>query len=162
MKVCILVTCILVFYWLAIGTALSEQIVPKVIDFDGAVNGGDSSNIYQSIFTGPIKFLHSKHVEDYGAGCGECHHDGDYEPIESFDPDETYACIECHDEEGLIRGPISENKASESDFIAHRSNVLHIQCIGCHKQFNNSKKVVRAPESCIACHSKHPQGWMIK
>jgi hypothetical protein len=101
-------------------------------------------------------------VEDYGAVCGDCHHDSDFEPIESHDPDATYACIECHDEEGLIRGPIAENDASDSDLIAHRSNALHLQCIGCHKLYNELNRVVRVPESCKTCHAKHPQDWVIK
>jgi len=155
MKACILVTYIAIFFCLAIGVPVAEQTVPNVIDFDGAANGGGSGDIFRSSYTGTIKFSHSKHVEDYGAKCGECHHDDDFEPIERFDPDETYACSECHVEEGLIRGPIAESEASDSDLVAHRSNALH-------KQFNNLKQVVRAPEACIACHAKYPQDWMIK
>jgi hypothetical protein len=155
-------TCIAGFFWLFIGAAVAQQTIPEVIDFDGAADGGGSSDTYRSIYSGPVKFTHSRHVEDYGAVCGDCHHDSDFEPIESHDPDATYACIECHDEEGLIRGPIAENDASDSDLIAHRSNALHLQCIGCHKLYNELNRVVRVPESCKTCHAKHPQDWVIK
>ena len=150
------------FLGLAIGTAVAQQTVPEVIDFEGAADGGGSRNIYGSVYTGSVKFKHSKHVEDYGAVCGDCHHDSDFEPIESHDPDETYACSECHEEEGLVRGTIAENDASDDDLLAHRANALHVQCIGCHKRYNKLNQVIRMPESCIACHAKLPQNWVIK
>jgi hypothetical protein len=31
---------------------------------------------------GIIMFSHKKHVEDYKAGCGECHHDANNKPLE--------------------------------------------------------------------------------
>ncbi len=157
-----LVTCLAGFFWLAIGAAVAQQTIPEVIDFDGATDKGDSRDTYRSIYSGSVKFTHSKHVQDYGAVCGDCHHNSDFEPINSHDPDETYACGECHDEEGLIRGPIAENDASDSDLIAHRSNALHLQCIGCHKLYNELNQVVRVPESCITCHAKLSQDWVIK
>jgi hypothetical protein len=156
------VTCLAGFFWLAIGAAVAQQDIPELIEFDGTVDGGDSKDIYRSSYTGPVKFTHAKHVEDYGAVCGDCHHNSDVEPIESYDPDETYECSECHDEEGLIRGPIAENDASDSDLIAHRANAIHMQCIGCHKRNNDKKHLVQAPESCITCHTKHSQDWEIK
>ncbi len=156
------VTCLTAFWVLAVGAAVAQQTVPELIEFDGAVDGGGTKDIYRSAYTGPVKFQHAKHVEDYGAGCGDCHHDSDFEPIESHDPDETYSCSECHEEEGLIRGPIAENDASDSDLIAYRANALHLQCIGCHRQYNDEKKVVRVPESCITCHAKRPQDWVIE
>ncbi len=127
------VTCFAGIFLLAIGAAIAQQSIPEVIDFDGATDKGGSGDIFQSIYSGPVIFTHSKHVEDFGAVCGDCHHDSDAEPIESFHPDATYACGECHDEEGLIRGPIAENEALQSDRIAHRANALHLQCISCHK-----------------------------
>ncbi len=157
-----LVTCLAGFFWLAIGAAVAQETVPSVIDFDGATDGGVPGDTYRSIYSGSVKFTHSKHVDDYGAVCGDCHHDSDAEPIEFHDPDAIYACGECHDEEGLIRGPIAENEVSDSDRIAHRANALHLQCIGCHKMYNELNKVVRVPESCKTCHARNPQDWVIK
>ncbi len=150
------------FLGLVFGAAVAQQNVPEVIEFDGATDEGGSGDIFRSIYSGPVKFTHLKHVEEYGAVCGDCHHDSDAEPIASFDPDATYACGECHDEEGLIRGPIAENEVSESDRIAYRANALHQQCIGCHRQYNELNNVVRIPESCITCHARRPQDWVVK
>ena len=95
-------------------------------------------------------------------GCGDCHHDSNFEPIEDYDPDESYTCIDCHGEEGFIRGPIAENAASDEDLIAHRANVLHMRCVGCHRNNNAEKKSVLAPVSCRTCHKKRSQDWRIK
>jgi len=157
-----LVTCLTGILGLLIGAAVAQQTVPELIDFDGAVDGGGTKDVYRSTYTGSVKFQHAKHVENYGAVCGDCHHDSDFEPIESYDPDETYSCSECHDEEGLIRGPIAENDVLDSDLITYRANAIHMQCIGCHKRYNDKKHLVQAPESCITCHTKHPQDWVIK
>ncbi len=156
------ITCIALIFWLTIGTAVAQQSVPETIEFDGAADGGASADIYPSRYTGPVKFKHSKHVEDYGATCGDCHHDDSLEPIESYDPDQIYTCIDCHDEEGLIRGPKAENAAAHDDLIEHRANVIHLQCIGCHKSHNNEKHMIRAPEACIACHAENSQDWVVK
>jgi hypothetical protein len=156
MKISVFATCITGLLLLAIGVAVAQQNIPEVIDFEGATIEAGLKDIYRSIYSGPVKFTHLKHVEDYGAVCGDCHHDSDYEPIEAYDPDAIYACGECHEEEGLIRGPVAENNASESDLIAHRPNALHLQCIGCHRLYNDLQRVVRVPESCIACHDRRP------
>ena len=157
-----IIACLVAFLGFAIGAAVAHQNVPEVIEFDGATDVGGSGDIFQSIYSGPVIFTHSKHVEDYGAVCGDCHHDSDAEPIEAFYPDATYACGECHTEEGLLRGSIAENEVPESDQIAHRANALHLQCIGCHKQYNELNKVVRVPESCITCHAKLPHDWVVE
>lgn len=157
-----LITCIAGFLMLAMGAAVAQQTVPTVIDFDGATSAGASGNIFRSIYSGPVKFTHSKHVEDYGAVCGDCHHDSDAEPINSYDPDATYVCGECHNEKGLIWGPASENDVSADDQVAHRANVIHMKCFGCHQMYNNLNRVVRVPESCKVCHNRQPQDWVIK
>ena len=162
MKKRLLIICIAGLFCLAFGAAFAQQIIPEVIDFDGATNGGGSGDIFRSIYSGPVKFTHAKHVQSYGAVCGDCHHDSDAEPINSYDPDATYACGECHKEEGLIRGPAAENEASASDLIAHRANAIHMQCIGCHQMYNNLIQVVRVPESCKTCHARNPPDWVIK
>ena len=158
----LLILCIVGVLFPATGATVAQQTIPDVIDFDGATDRGGSGNIFRSVYRGPVKFTHLKHVEDYGAACGDCHHDSDAEPIASHDPDAIYACGECHDEEGLIRGPIAENEISDSDRIAHRANAIHKQCIGCHRLYNELNNVVRIPESCKTCHARLPQDWMIK
>ena len=158
----LLITCIAGFFWLAFGVSIAQQTVPEVIDFDGATEKTSSGNIFQSMYSGPVKFTHLKHVQDYGAMCGDCHHDSDAEPINIYNPNATYACGECHAEEGLIRGPTAENKTSIQDQLAYRANAIHMQCIGCHQRYNNLNQVVRVPESCKTCHAKNSQDWVIK
>ena len=142
--------------------AVAEESIPGVVNFNGSVDGGGSEDIHPSIYTGPIIFSHEKHFMDYGTKCGDCHHDSDGEPIVGYSSSKTFTCGDCHDEEGLIRGPIAENAASPDDLIAHRNNALHTLCIGCHQSYNARKHVVLAPESCRICHEKRPQDWVIK
>lgn len=159
-----LITCIAGVFWLAIGVAVAQQTVsvPVVIDFDGATDGAGSVDTYRSIYSGPVKFTMSKHVQDYGAACGDCHHDRDGKPLESHAPDTIYACGKCHKKEGLIWGPAAENDTSAKEQLAHRPNALHMQCIGCHQMYNNLNRMVRVPESCRTCHARQPQDWVIK
>ena len=135
--------------------------VPTTITFDGVVEGSNMDGNYASVYSGSVVFNHQKHTDKAGIGCGQCHHDESFEPIDGFDPEQIYTCIDCHDEEGLIRGPNAENAISDDDLIAYRAHVLHMTCVGCHKQINNETKVIRAPESCITCHAQQPQNWVV-
>lgn len=92
----------------------------------------------------------------------DCHHDSDHEPIEAYDPNESYTCEDCHDGEGMIRGPIAENAASIDDLVEYRANVLHLRCISCHKEYNAEQHVVIAPEACRICHTKRAQDWGVE
>lgn len=144
------------------GTIQAQEEIPDVIEFDGVLGGGGSADIHPSTYTGPVTFQHLEHFESYADGCGDCHHDIEHEPIDDFDSDESYSCEDCHTEEGLIRGVVAENKASIDDLILHRANVLHMKCIGCHKEYNAEQHVVIAPEACRICHTKQSQEWVVK
>jgi cytochrome c553 len=44
-----------------------------------------------------VMFSHKKHIEEYKAGCGECHHDADNKPLDNLKAgDDVQNCIECH------------------------------------------------------------------
>ena len=144
------------------GSVVAQEMVPEVIQFGGAIDGGATDEVHPTIYSGQVSFPHKKHFDEYGAKCGDCHHDEDTEPIVGYSPDKSFHCIDCHDEEGFIRGPIAENAATYDDLIARRANVIHIKCIGCHKQHNAKDHVVRAPEACRTCHTKRPQDWSIE
>lgn len=144
------------------GAVIAQDDYPEVIEFDGSVDGGRTDDIHPSTYTGPVSFQHARHIEQYAAGCGDCHHDGDYEPVENYDPDESYSCADCHDGEGLIRGTIAMNSSTADDLLEHRANVLHTRCIGCHKKYNAEQHVVTAPEACRICHAKQAQEWVVK
>ena len=162
MKIRFLISILAGVFLCIAGPSVAEEIIPSVIHFDGAADGGGSEKIHPSIYTGPFVFQHRKHFEEYGMGCGNCHHDGDHEPILGYADDKPFACGECHDKEGLIRGPIAENAASHDDLIARRVNVLHIRCIGCHKKINSERHAIRMPEACRMCHAKRPQDWSLE
>ena len=162
MKIKILITCLAGAILLAVNIATAQNSIPDVITFDGTTDGGGTDDIHPSTYTGPVAFSHQKHLSDYAAGCGDCHHDSDHEPIVGYSPDKSFTCEDCHDEEGLIRGPIAENAASIDDLITHRANVLHMKCIGCHKKHNAKQHLVSAPEACRFCHTKRPQDWIIE
>jgi hypothetical protein len=162
MKIRFLIICLAGIFISVTALAIAEEIIPTVFNFDGAVDGGGSEEIHPSIYTGPVIFQHRKHFEEYGMGCGACHHDGDHEPITGYADDKSFACGDCHDEEGLTRGPIAENAASHDDLISRRVNVLHIRCIGCHKKINSERHAIRMPEACRMCHTKRPQDWTLE
>jgi hypothetical protein len=162
MKIRFLIICLAGIFISVTALAIAEETIPTVFHFDGAVDGGASEKIHPSIYTGPFVFQHRKHFEEYGMGCGACHHDGDHEPITGYADDKPFACGDCHDEEGLTRGPIAENAASHDDLISRRVNVLHIRCIGCHKKINSERHAIRMPEACRMCHTKRPQDWTLE
>lgn len=161
MKTKELILCFFVILLLSAGIAVAQETIPEVIQFDGAVDGGATEEVFPSIYTGPVTFQHKKHFKEYGSKCGDCHHDENMDPIVGYSPDKSFQCIDCHDEEGLIRGPIAENAATYDDLVSRRANVIHMRCIGCHKEQNTKNSVVQAPESCRICHAKRAQDWTI-
>jgi len=80
---------------------------------------------------GKVVFDHARHRLEagYGLACGECHH--------TLAPDEYVQagpCTECHAvEEG-------------DDQMLKRSDALHQQCIGCHREYGGG------PVDCVQCH----------
>lgn len=146
---------------LFLGPAIAGDEIPEEIIFQGNPEGGGTENIHPSAYTGKVIFQHTKHAEEYSEGCGACHHNSDMEPIGDYYPDEIYTCIDCHSEEGLIRGPIAENSNTE-DLIYHRANVIHMVCINCHKERNQQAHKVAAPEACRKCHAKRPTDYTLK
>jgi Class III cytochrome C family len=163
MKIQSVIACVVgAIFFIVAGVVAAEETIPEVIHFAGAADGGASAELHPSIYTGLVKFQHEMHFSDYGASCGDCHHDEEREPIDDYSADNSYSCGDCHDGEGLIRGPIAENAASEADLLARRANVLHIRCIGCHKQANAEQHLVRAPEACRICHTKRAQSWVVE
>ncbi|MDX1268447.1 MAG: cytochrome c3 family protein, partial [Oceanisphaera sp.] len=128
MRTILMLTCIAGLCWLAMGDAAAQQGIPEVIDFPGAGGGTGTGGVFQSIYSGPVKFTHLKHAQDYGASCGDCHHDENVEPIETYDSDAEYTCGACHPEEGLLRGPTAENSSTREDRLEYRANAIHMQC----------------------------------
>ena len=158
----IITICITGLCLLFIGIVIAGEGIPDVIQFEGSSDGGGTDDVHPSAYTGQVTFQHIKHAEEYTEGCGSCHHDSDMEPIEDFDTDVVYTCIDCHDSEGLIRGPLAENTHSEDELIEHRANVIHMVCINCHTEYNSQQHSVTAPEACRKCHEKRPVDYAVE
>jgi hypothetical protein len=111
---------------------------------------------------GIVIFTHKKHVEEYKAGCGECHHDKEGKPLENLKAgDDVHNCIECHKKPDYLKGKAAKG-ISKKDQRAYHANALHDNCRGCHKKFNKkkglkSKDKGAAPTTCKACHPKKPK-----
>lgn len=111
-----------------------------------------------------VSFSHKKHFADYGASCGDCHHDSDGQPITDLAPgDDVEKCIVCHDKPGEM--PKAEKKDLKkltpeealSMEMAYHAEALHANCRDCHKAWNKEhgkKGKDGAPTSCTACHAK--------
>ena len=80
---------------------------------------------------GKVVFDHARHRSEAGHGlaCGECHH-----TLAPDEYDQAGSCTECHAvEEG-------------DDQMLKRSDALHQQCIGCHREYGGG------PVDCAQCH----------
>jgi hypothetical protein len=101
---------------------------------------------------GKVLFDHKTHASKMGfaLACADCHHhpdDGDIDavgcgkchPVESQEGVVPEYCLECHD--------VSEVEDAQ---YPKRSDAFHLQCIGCHDQFD--KGPGSGSENCSKCH----------
>lgn len=92
-----------------------------------------------------VDFTHTKHVEEYGYNCGECHHDETGTPTDDITcSDEIASCIDCHSEPG-------GNPQSSLDYF---SGAIHQNCTECHKDYNEEVGEDVAPAGCMDCHKR--------
>ncbi|MFH1886597.1 MAG: cytochrome c3 family protein [Pseudomonadota bacterium] len=113
-----------------------------------------------------VSFTHKKHYTEFGATCGECHHDDKGQALADLkEGDDVQPCIACHkkpgemprDEKKEVKGlPKDEKKARE---MAYQAEAIHENCQGCHKDHNKDKGLKKgdagfAPTSCNDCHVK--------
>jgi cytochrome c553 len=110
-----------------------------------------------------MTFSHKKHVEEYKAGCGECHHDDKNKPLTNLkEGDEVQNCIECHKKPGETPGKTKKKwraeKVSKADQrkmkLEWHAEAIHYNCKDCHKKFNKENKTKKAPTTCTKCHPK--------
>ena len=103
---------------------------------------------------GIAEFSHKKHVVEYKASCGECHHDKEGKPLTALkEGDDVQRCIECHNKPGEIKGKKAKGLSKQEKRMYH-ANALHDNCKGCHKAFNKKTKSKKAPVTCKGCHPK--------
>ena len=107
---------------------------------------------------GIVEFSHKKHNEEYGAGCGECHHNDKNEPLTDLKMgDEVQDCIECHKTPGEKPKGKDAPKLTRSQELEYHAEAIHDNCRGCHKDHNKDKGLKKddpgyAPTSCKQCH----------
>jgi hypothetical protein len=118
---------------------------------------------YEKHTKGIVEFTHKKHVEEYKAACGDCHHDDKGQPLTDLQMgDNVDPCITCHKIPGTVPGelkkewretkmPKAEQKKRELEYHAE---ALHQNCITCHKDFNKKNNTKAAPVTCTTCHPK--------
>ena len=109
---------------------------------------------------GIVVFSHKKHVEDYKAGCGECHHDESKKPLDGLKAGDNVAnCIECHKIPAEPPKGKDAPKLTDVQKREYHAQAVHDNCRGCHKAFNKEKGLKSkdpgyAPTSCKQCHPK--------
>ena len=104
---------------------------------------------------GIVEFSHKKHVDEYKATCGECHHDDKGKPLANLkDGDDVKKCIECHNKPGEKPKGKGAPKLSKSEELQYHAEAIHDNCKGCHKAYNKENKTKAAPTTCTKCHPK--------
>lgn len=131
----------------------------------GAIYAGSSvkdvitlnSPEYAEHTKGLVEFSHKKHAADYGASCGDCHHDDKGKPLDLKEGDAVQRCVECHKETG--KKPKGEKLKKKEKIMKYQKEALHANCIDCHKADNKKKGLKKnspdaAPTTCKNCHPK--------
>ena len=106
---------------------------------------------------GIVEFSHKKHSAEYGATCGDCHHDDKGKPLDIKEGASVQRCVECHKETG--KKPKEEKLSKKEKIMKYHKEALHANCVGCHKDWNKKKGFEKAdpkaaPTTCKDCHPK--------
>jgi hypothetical protein len=118
---------------------------------------------YEKHTKGIVEFSHKKHVEEYKAACGDCHHDDQGKPLTALkEGDNVEACITCHKTPGTVPGELKkewrETKVPKAEQekrkLEFHAEAVHQNCITCHKDFNKKNNTKAAPVTCTTCHPK--------
>lgn len=112
---------------------------------------------------GTVEFTHKKHHDEYGAACGECHHDDKGKPqAELKVGDDVKSCKDCHSKPGEVPKDVKKEwkdkklKKEETSKLEleYTAEAFHANCITCHKDYNKKKNTKAAPTTCTKCHQK--------
>ena len=121
-----------------------------------------NNKAYKEHKKGIVEFNHKKHIEEYGASCGECHHDDQGKPLDLKMGDDVQSCIACHKIPGEVPKDVKKEwkakklKKAETNKLKleYHAEALHMNCKDCHKAFNKKNKTKKAPTTCKKCHPK--------
>ncbi|MFP4225242.1 MAG: cytochrome c3 family protein [Desulfobacterales bacterium] len=122
--------------------AAEEGAVPDVITMK-------NEKAFEQHRMGIVDFDHKTHAEDYGIGCGDCHHDENGEPLTDLKAgDAVQSCYECHDKDGRPRrDPSMSSEEWEKEQLKYYYGAIHENCMGCHKEMGG-------PKTCTECHPR--------
>jgi hypothetical protein len=102
-----------------------------------------------------VEFTHAAHVVDYMAGCGDCHHDEDGEPLDDLEVgDDVAKCIDCHTKPSEPPKGKDAPDLSDAEEREYHAEALHQNCKNCHMTYNKENNTRAAPTSCSKCHAK--------
>ena len=136
---------------------VSEQPVPpKPTKESSAIDVITMKNpAYAKHKKGIVLFTHKKHIEEYKAGCGECHHDDKGKPLNHLKTgDNVQNCIECHKIPSERPKGKDAPKLTKKQRLDYHAEAIHYNCKDCHKKFNKKNKTKKAPTTCKKCHPK--------
>jgi hypothetical protein len=132
------------------GTAVPETITMQ-------------NKAYEKHTKGIVEFSYKKHVAEYKAACGDCHHDDQGKPLTALkEGDNVESCITCHKIPGTVPGELKkewrETKVPKAEQekreLEYHAEAVHQNCITCHKDFNKKNNTKAAPVTCTTCHPK--------
>jgi len=149
----LILTVVAVIGLAVMGSGLFAADVPDVIQM--------KDPIYSAHTRGIVSFTHTKHYADYGISCGECHHDDKGQPLADLKTgDTTHRCSECHSKPGDVPRTALKDLAEDAKTkltLEYHAGAMHLNCIGCHKDWNKEhgkRGPEGAPISCNDCHPK--------
>lgn len=101
---------------------------------------------------GIVEFDHRAHVDEYGLGCGQCHHDKNGQPLNDLSYDSpVQGCMTCHDKKGRpMRDESMTPEQWREERLKYYYGAIHENCMGCHKK-------TKGPTRCTECHPR-PEG----
>jgi hypothetical protein len=114
---------------------------------------------YEKHTKGIVQFTHKKHYAEYGASCGDCHHDDSGQPLTDLKAgDDVAGCAECHSE--FAFDPADKKMKKAEKIAKYHKEAIHANCLGCHRDFNKEKNLKSndpkaAPATCSKCHPKN-------
>jgi hypothetical protein len=142
------VTTIVIFATLFLaGGIMASENFPEMIEMNCPA--------YEQHKKGIVEFSHQKHVDDYGATCGDCHHDDEGNPLTELKVgDDVKRCSECHDKPGLKPRGKDAPKLSREEELQYHAEALHDNCRNCHREYNKANETKAAPTTCSKCHPR--------
>jgi hypothetical protein len=107
--------------------------------------------VYSGTNAQQVLFHHDRHIDAYGASCGDCHHhppgedyavscDDCHLPSANPDGSPPEACLDCHDEE--------DPEVADTEMLA-KTDAFHNQCGACHEGIDKGPPAA----DCAGCHA---------